>query len=918
MRAWRVLTLAAIGAAGSWLAPPIARASVEGIDVSKWQGTIDWPSVAGAGIKFAFIRVSDGANYLDPQFDRNWREAKNAGILRGPYQFFRPTQDGTRQANVLLAKVPHLAPGDLPPVLDVEVTDGATDWRIVNEIGNWVSRVRAAIGRDPIVYTSPGFWGGLSGARSYGTDLWVAHWFVSHPTLPRSWSGWKFWQYSDRGHVAGIGGVVDLDRWNGSLADLRAYAGISPTPDYAARLVSVSAPASLYAGEQGTVSVEYDNIGAKPWNGSTRLGTTEPRDHASALFVPGDWLGANRPTAVDAATAPGGRGRFTFKIRAPQSSQQTTVTESFRLVQESVTWFPASPDTRVSISVQVRPIEWAGEVVASSFPTTLDEGQTATCFVEYENRGVRAWDAATHLGTTDPQDHPSPLYTAGSWLGPNRAAAAPGRVAPGARARFTFTITAPAVASGTQTFTEKLRLVQENVAWFHRNPDSLVTFSVRVRHVPKPGAIDVVSDPPGASVYVSGNPEYAGRYVGRSGPRGGAPLAIAGLAPLRRYHVRVEIPGLAPREVAVTVPDGGRVRVDEALGWRPRETFCGPAPVAAAGRALLARGGYAAPFVIDWDEDGNLDLVVGNGDGTIDVYPGAAARDLALGAPQPARLAGGAARVAARAAPFVVDWDDDDRKDLLVGAADGKVYLFVNAGRDEDPVFAAPVAIEAAGAPFVAPGGNAAPWVVDWDGDGKKDLLVGGGDGSVTLLANTGTDALPLFAAAETVALPGGRALGVAADAAPLAADWSRDGFVDLALGSNAGDLVLLAAQGPPGGATFPAAPPSTLAFYANGAGRPALVLSGRVALADLRGAGLRDLVMGDASGAVTIARGAHLAADVDDSKEVDGRDLFLVLRAYGAKRGDPGYAPWLDIDGDGAISGGDVAAVEAGFGGTY
>src|SRR6188508_74828 len=67
-------------------------ATTKGIDVSKWQGTINWPAVKQGGVQFAFIRLSDGANYKDPKFATNWAGAKSAGIIRGVYQFFRPTQ----------------------------------------------------------------------------------------------------------------------------------------------------------------------------------------------------------------------------------------------------------------------------------------------------------------------------------------------------------------------------------------------------------------------------------------------------------------------------------------------------------------------------------------------------------------------------------------------------------------------------------------------------------------------------------------------------------------------------------------------------------------------------------------------------------------------------------------------------------
>jgi len=93
---------------------------VEGIDVSKWQGEIDWDAVAGAGIRFAIIRTTHGLGTLDEWYDFNWSEARRVGVLRGTYQYFAPASDPVAQADLLLDRMGPLEEGDLPPVLDVE------------------------------------------------------------------------------------------------------------------------------------------------------------------------------------------------------------------------------------------------------------------------------------------------------------------------------------------------------------------------------------------------------------------------------------------------------------------------------------------------------------------------------------------------------------------------------------------------------------------------------------------------------------------------------------------------------------------------------------------------------------------------------------------------------------------------------
>jgi len=207
-----------------------AGATTPGIDVSYYQGTIDWSRVAAGGYKFAFIRVSDGTTFHDPKFASYWTGSKNAGLIRGAYQFFRPAQSASAQADLMIAAVGTLGPGDLPPVIDVEVTQGLGAATIAARIRTWVDRVHAATGVDPIIYTGKYFWrDDVGGPTSFANNpLWIAQYTSQCPDLPAPWGSWAFWQYSESGRIAGIsGGGVDLDKFNGSLADLQALANAS-------------------------------------------------------------------------------------------------------------------------------------------------------------------------------------------------------------------------------------------------------------------------------------------------------------------------------------------------------------------------------------------------------------------------------------------------------------------------------------------------------------------------------------------------------------------------------------------------------------------------------------------------------------------------------------------------------------------
>jgi lysozyme len=189
---------------------------ISGIDVSKWQGVINWPSVKAAGIQFAFIRASVGFK-KDKFFPANWTESRGAGLVRGAYHYLLAGQDAGVQAE-LFASLAAIQPGDLPPVLDVEAIDNeqVSGKKVVQAVKTWVGVVEERTGRKPIIYTNPAYWNQLQTDDFGSSPLWVAHWGVHKPTLPRGWETWTFWQYSEKGQVSGIQGFVDLDRFNGS------------------------------------------------------------------------------------------------------------------------------------------------------------------------------------------------------------------------------------------------------------------------------------------------------------------------------------------------------------------------------------------------------------------------------------------------------------------------------------------------------------------------------------------------------------------------------------------------------------------------------------------------------------------------------------------------------------------------------
>jgi len=273
---------------------------------------------------------------------------------------------------------------------------------------------------------------------------------------------------------------------------------------------------------------------------------------------------------------------------------------------------------------------------------------------------------------------------------------------------------------------------------------------------------------PGAKVYLGGNSAYSGRYVGE------VPLVLRDINP-GTIEVVVELAGFEPwiKSVLVNEWQGVAMTADLVVAILPDEF---KKASLFAGGVKIQGGTEAAPVLVDFDSDGIDDLLVADGSGKLLLYKGVAGDvwSLAAGIQLPG------VNLPVGAVPFVADWNNDDRKDLLVGAADGSVSLALNAGTQESPVFAALVALQADNAPLSV-GSNAAPLLFDLNGDGAKDLLVGSGNGTLYSFRNIGSDAAPLFAAREVLIA----AAAGASNTSALVSDWDADGSKEILLAAN-------------------------------------------------------------------------------------------------------------------------------------
>ena len=205
--------------------------TLPGIDLSDFQSlsSEDWSTLASQGLKFAFVKATEGRSFRAESFQEKWRDAKAAGLLRGAYHFFRPSRTGEEQAaNFLeaLQAVGGLEQDDLSPVLDIESRDGIQSSEIRKRCLVWLDQVEQATGRTPIIYTGPSFGEDVLGpdARFAAYPLWVAHYTKGQPSIPKKWANCALWQYMETGRVKGIVGGVDLNWFNGDENALKAFA----------------------------------------------------------------------------------------------------------------------------------------------------------------------------------------------------------------------------------------------------------------------------------------------------------------------------------------------------------------------------------------------------------------------------------------------------------------------------------------------------------------------------------------------------------------------------------------------------------------------------------------------------------------------------------------------------------------------
>ena len=226
-------SVAVVAWASAGAVPAGAAAEIHGIDVSSWQGPVDWRAVRGSGRLFAFAKATEGATFVDNTFAANRLGMAGAGMaLRGFYHYARPDRNSAAaEAAHFLRTVGPLGPGEVA-VLDLEVAPGPGlgDWA-----AEWLGLVAAATGRTPVLYSYQSFLYSIPTSRLTQYPLWVAAWGTNDGAVPPSppktdrWNRWTWWQYTSNATVPGVSGRVDDSLFAGSVQELAGYGG-GPVP----------------------------------------------------------------------------------------------------------------------------------------------------------------------------------------------------------------------------------------------------------------------------------------------------------------------------------------------------------------------------------------------------------------------------------------------------------------------------------------------------------------------------------------------------------------------------------------------------------------------------------------------------------------------------------------------------------------
>lgn len=190
----------------------------DGIDVSGWQGNIDYSEVASSGIEIVYMKASEGTSFVDPYFNQNYTNAKANGLKVGFYHYLTASSnsEAVAEANFFVSTISGMTP-DCRLAMDFE-SFGNLSAEEINEIGlTFMQTVENLSGKEMVIYSDTSNASNIFGGGLTNYPLWVAQYEVEEPTPNGNWDSWVGWQYTDAGEISGINGYVDRDRFTDGI-----------------------------------------------------------------------------------------------------------------------------------------------------------------------------------------------------------------------------------------------------------------------------------------------------------------------------------------------------------------------------------------------------------------------------------------------------------------------------------------------------------------------------------------------------------------------------------------------------------------------------------------------------------------------------------------------------------------------------
>jgi lysozyme len=193
-----------------------------GIDVSQYQGTIDWENLEAIEeqfeIKFVVVRATAGIKKVDRNFKKNWRNLSSTVYIQGAYHYYRPDENSTDQANNFIKNV-KLRKGHLPPILDIEkMPKGQSMDKLKKGLQNWLTIVEKQFGVKPIIYTGEKYFEDFLQEDFPNYKFWIANY---NPWKEKIEDEYLMWQFTEKAQLHGINELVDVNVFNGNVEDLK-------------------------------------------------------------------------------------------------------------------------------------------------------------------------------------------------------------------------------------------------------------------------------------------------------------------------------------------------------------------------------------------------------------------------------------------------------------------------------------------------------------------------------------------------------------------------------------------------------------------------------------------------------------------------------------------------------------------------